>query len=178
MEGRATMMIKKKIKFPLEMKDGVQVRTMEDLKEYFDLEKVCENFMNGKLLTWLEERYYEDEAAQIRSLQQTDPDLKKKLCQILGVEWTGEDSVDLDEIALRQEKLAKLKQLTDDEEILSKVDQVAFDQEDLADLLDEGVKEIILCDNHFVIPLSKRNIRYRGVGKAVVEIKNTQAASV
>ncbi len=167
-------MMKKKSKFPLEMKDGVQVRTMEALKENFDLEKICENFMNGKLLTWLEERYYEEEAEQVKALEQTDADLKKKLCQILGVEWAEEDTVDLDEIALRQERLAKLKQLTDDEEILSKVDQVAFDQEELADLLDEGVKEIILCDNKFVIPLSQKNIRYRGVGKAIVEIKSAQ----
>lgn len=164
----------KKIKFPLIMKDDVQVRAMEELKEHFDLEKVCEYFSNGKLLTWLEERYYEDEAEQIRELDAQDSNLKKKLCDIFGVEWHDMDSVDMEAVALRQEKLAKLKQYTSDEEILSKVEFAAFDQEELADLLDEDAKEIILCDNRFVIPTSRKGIHYIGVGNAVAEIKSRE----
>ena len=39
----------KKIKFPLEMKDGVMVRTIEELRENFDVEKLVEHYESGKL---------------------------------------------------------------------------------------------------------------------------------
>ncbi len=45
-----------------------------------------------------------------------------------------------------------MKSITDDEKILSHVDSVAFSQEELADLLDEGIDTIYLCGADFVIP--------------------------
>ena len=58
----------KKIKFPLVLRNGQRVYTMEELREYFHLEKIYEYFCNGKLTEWLENRYYEEEAKQIREL--------------------------------------------------------------------------------------------------------------
>ena len=46
----------KKIKFALEMKDGIQVRNLEDLRDNFDLEKTVGYFLDGKLITWLNDR--------------------------------------------------------------------------------------------------------------------------
>ena len=66
----------KKIKFTLEMKDGVQVRTLEDLQENFDIEKVVGYFSDGKLQTWLDERYYEDEAEAISKLSKDDENFR------------------------------------------------------------------------------------------------------
>ena len=40
----------KRIKFALEMKDGIQVRSLEDLRKYFDLDKTIGYFVDGKLL--------------------------------------------------------------------------------------------------------------------------------
>ena len=40
----------KKIKFPLEMRDGVQVRDIEELREYFDIEKALGYLLDGKLV--------------------------------------------------------------------------------------------------------------------------------
>ena len=40
---------RKRIKFPLEMKDGSKVREQDDFIEYFDLRKAVEYFFNGKL---------------------------------------------------------------------------------------------------------------------------------
>ena len=40
----------KKIRFPLEMPDGTQVRTLQDLKEHFDLVSALEYYKSGKLL--------------------------------------------------------------------------------------------------------------------------------
>ena len=43
----------KKIKFALKMKDGMEVRTLQELKSGFDLNAVMAYFLDGKLETWL-----------------------------------------------------------------------------------------------------------------------------
>ena len=155
----------KKERFALMMEDGAQVRNIDDLKAHFDVGSVVRDFSSGKLLTWLEDRYYDDEADAIRAINDNDNFLGAKLCKIFGVETP-------EEIERRLQRLNRLKQFTNDEKILSKVDCVAFDQENLADLLDEGVDEIYLCENRFVIPLRMKNKVYIGVGKAVAVIGN------
>ena len=41
------------IRFPLKMKNGAEIRTLDELKENFDLESVLGYFTDGKLATWL-----------------------------------------------------------------------------------------------------------------------------
>lgn len=74
------------------------------------------------------------------------------------------------EIELRNQKIAKLKQYTDDAAILDKVDIVAFDQEELDDLLNEGEGVIYLCEGQFTIPLNIKNKMYIGIGEVEVVI--------
>lgn len=50
----------KKIRFPLEMAEGKMVKELDELQEYFDLEKALEYFQNGKLQKWLENTYNDD----------------------------------------------------------------------------------------------------------------------
>ncbi|MBR6713293.1 MAG: hypothetical protein IKI76_09925 [Selenomonadaceae bacterium] len=157
----------KKERFALMMEDGAQVRNIDDLKAHFDVGSVVRDFSSGKLLTWLEDRYYDDEADAIRAINDNDACLGAKLCKIFGVETP-------EEIERRLQRLNRLKQFTNDEKILSKVDCVAFDQENLADLLDEGVDEIYLCENRFVIPLRMKNKVYIGVGKAIAVIRSKE----
>ena len=159
----------RKVKFPLEMADGAEVRTIEELKEHFDVESVVGYFTDGRLLNWLQSRYYDDEADKVERLTKDDPQLHKKLCGIFGVE-SAED-VDPEEIARRQERLNRLKQYTDDREIWNLVDQVAFDQEDLGDFLDEDITLIYLCNNRFTIPLRVTYKTYVGIGKAIAVIR-------
>lgn len=163
----------KKIKFPLEMRDGVQARTLEELQENFDIEKAMGYLVDGKLCVWLEDRYYMTEAETIRNIDAHAEDAKERLCAALGVEMESNANVDVAEIERRRERLAKLKKYTDDESLWEKVDQVAFDQEDLADLLDENCKEIFLCANKFQIPYSIGNTTYRGIGEASVFVNAT-----
>lgn len=151
----------KKERFALIMEDGAQVRNIDDLKAHFDVGSIIRDFSGGKLLTWLEDRYYDDEAEAVRALNENDDYLEAKLCEIFGVETP-------EIIARRKERLERLKQYTADKKILANVDRVAFDQEELADLLDEGVDEIYLCANRFVIPLRMKNKIYIGVGEAVI----------
>ena len=52
----------KKIRFALEMGDETSVRTIEELRAHYNSEKIVSYFLDGKLLTWLNDRYYTDEA--------------------------------------------------------------------------------------------------------------------
>ena len=159
----------KKIKFPLTMANGTQARSMEELKDNFDAASVVGYFMDGKLETWLNDRYYEEEAEQVAALSKDDPALARKLCAVFGIACAAEDGVDPEEIAYRQERLNRLKQYTDDESLWAQADKVAFDQEDLADLYDAGVEPIYLCAGSFKIPKSKQNLRYIAIAGAVAE---------
>lgn len=157
-----------KIKFPLEMANGEQVRTLGDLKDNFDIEKIVGYFLDGKLKTWLEDRYYEDESEAIASLDRDDADLTKKICDIFGIDFAETENVDAEAIAERNARLEKLKQFTDDEEIIKNIDLVAFNQEELGDLYDKGAEKIYLCEGEFNIPKSKQDLEYVEFGNAVV----------
>ena len=163
----------KKIKFPLEMRDGVQVRNIEELREYFDIEKALGYLLDGRLLTWLEDRYYTHESEEIRKLDVYATDIKEKLGEILGVEINVDSDFDVETIEWRRERLLKLKQYTDDEDIWNKVDYVAFNQEELSDLLDEECKEIYLCGEKFQVPYCIENMLYIGVNNPEVFINAT-----
>ena len=164
----------KKIKFPLMMKDDVQARNLDELKENFDLDKAIGYFLDGKLLTWLEARYYDTEAEAVRNLNKDDADVHRRLCKIFGVEYHAGEApeIDVEAVAERNRRLSELRQYTSDSAILKKVDQVAFNQEDFADLIDENITEIYLCNNLFVIPSNARNKHYIGIRKAEALIRS------
>lgn len=143
------------IKFPLKMR-GVDVRNLEDLRENFDLNAAVAYFKDGKLLKWLEARYYDDEAENISSLDENAPDFREKLCAALGVEFEGDDS-------RVEEKKNRLRELTDDESIIDNAAVTALNQEDLADLLDAGTSTIYLCGTRFSIPIRVTDKKYIGV---------------
>ena len=160
----------KKIKFALEMSDGVKVRTIEDLRDKFDIERTIAYFLDGKLLEWLQDRYYESEVQAVKSLDSNAPDFKQKLCDALGVAYQGED-ISLEEIEEENAKRAKLKQLTSDEEIISHARDTAFSQEELGSLLDAGTETIYLCGKEFHIPLQVEHRHYVGVaGEPLIHI--------
>ena len=156
----------KKIRFALRMNDNIEVRTLPELQEHFDIDSVMGYYLDGKLETWLEDRYYETEIEQIQALDREDPDLSRRLCEIFDVEYVR-DALSQEEIETRNQKIEHLKEFTDDEEILAKVDSVAFSQEELADLLDEGLDTIYLCGEGFQIPSSKKNMTYIGIQTAL-----------
>lgn len=162
----------KKIRFSLEMENGTEVRELEELKESFSLERVLYYIDNGRLFTWLRDRYHDDVAEQIQELDRDDPDYNKKLCGIFEVEYDESAAEDMERAAERARKLALLKELTDDSSYASKIDSMAFDQDDLYDLLDDGITEIYLCGERFSVPLGKKGISYIGVNKPTVVISS------
>ena len=159
----------KRIRFPLKLAQGAEVRTLEELREHFDLEAILEYYKNGKLLTWLEDRYLEGEAEAVQALDAAAPDFQKQLCEVFQVEYTGSD-LDLEEIERRQERLKRLRTITDEAEFIENIDRVAFDQEELADLLDEGANKIYLCGERFTVPASRTGVTYVGIKNPAVHI--------
>ena len=156
----------KKIRFALKM-DGVEVRTLTDLQEHFDIDSVMEYYLNGKLETWLDDRYYDEEANQVRELAPESSELSKKLCEIFHVEYVR-DALTPEEVEARNRKIERLRKITDDEEIVDKVDSVAFTQEELFGLLEKGLDTIYLCGKGFMIPEDVPNKTYIGIQAQVV----------
>lgn len=155
------------VKFPLEVKNGVKARNISEMKENFDVEKVVGYFLDGRLKSWLESRYYEEEAEAVDGLDENDVALAKKLCEIFDVEYEMEE-INNEEIARRNERLAKLKQFTADYDVINNIDVVAFNQEELADLYNKGVTKIYLCEGPFTIPKTKKELEYVEVGSVIV----------
>ena len=164
----------KKIRFPLEMKDGIEVRDIEGLRENFSLEQVLFYLADGKLETWLRDRYMDDIADAVLELDRDEAGFNKKICEIFDVEYTEEEGLDIEAIAERKRRLDLLGDFTDDERFLDAVDQTAFDQDDLYDLLDEDMTIIYLCGERFSIPLGQKGIAYIGVNNPTVVISSKE----
>lgn len=158
----------KKIRFPLKMKSN-DVRTIEELRENFDIESILGYYANGKLLIWLKDRYYDNEFNAVEALESSDNALAQKLCDIFGVEYTAvNNEPDMESIRIRNDKLTKLRQLTENQKIIDAVDLVAFNQDELFDILDEEMDKIYLCGEQFSIPFGRKNIKYIGVNNPLI----------
>lgn len=159
----------KKIRFPLEMKDGIEVRDIGELKENFSLEHVLVYLADGKLITWLRDRYQNEIADAVLALNREDADFHKKICDIFEVEYV-ESQEDIEKAMERKRKETLLKEVTDEEKFYEVVEQIAFTQDDLYDLLDGEETEIYLCGREFAIPLEKSGIHYIGINNPVAVI--------
>ena len=163
------------IRFPLKMKDGTDVRTLEELREHFDLESVLSYFADGKLKTWLADRYYDEMAEKVAALTTDTLDLNAKICEILGVEYKSEsDNTDFGTVKRRKEKLQVLQEITDNQQILENVDAVAFDQDELFDILDKSTAVVFLYGEKFSIPYANSGITYIGVKYPTVFLENSE----
>ena len=163
----------RKVKFPLELKDGYLARSnIEEVRAHFDLEKIIAQFHNGRLKIWLDDHYLPEMAAQVAALDGDAPDLAAQLCAILGVEGVATEHVDSSLIQKREENRQRLSQYTTNPILCDMAEFAAFEQGDLDTLIDEGAREIILCNNAFRIPLLAENRTYYGVGKTVAVIES------
>ena len=77
----------KKIRFPLEMDNGIQVRNMEELRNNFSLGRVLAYVQNDKLEIWLRDRYENNIADAIARLDKRDVELPRKVSEIFDVPY-------------------------------------------------------------------------------------------
>lgn len=164
----------KKIRFALEMKDGAEVRTIEELRETFSLEKALFYLSNGKLVTWLRDRYLDDLAEAVEALEADSDNLPEKLCEIFDVEYDKEAMENLEKAAEINRKKELLKNYTTEDKYFEVVEKIAFDQDELHDLLDNGENTIYLCGEKFSVPISKTGVTYIGVNKPMVVINSKE----
>lgn len=167
----------KKVKLPLEMAFGKQVRSLQELKENWDLEKVLAYYLNGRLLTWLKDRYCYEEADKVEALEtKSGEDLGKVLCDIFEVEFVETDISKIDVAVLenRNKRLEILRSYTADDIVLKNIDKVAFDQQELDMLLDGGETCIYLFKNIYKVPLTLINKNYIGIGDVEVFVNSKE----
>lgn len=171
------------IKFPLIMNDGNEVRTIDELREKFNLEKVTEYYIEGKLKTWLKHRNYIEELSQLEKLDCCDDRNKIPfmLCKIFDVEQVI--NLSISEIEQKKSRLSILKSFSDDEKWEEKLEFIAFTQEELENKLLLGNlnnifdgkmkaqrREVYLCGEIFNVNDKFKNITYIGVNTPFVNI--------
>ncbi len=108
---------------------------------------------------------------EIANLDKDDSCFNSRLCEILGIKYLNEEEFDIKEIESKKLKISKLRQITDDEEIINNIDFVAFEQEDLTDILEKEVSKIYLFEGNYTIPLIKENITYVGINMPVLSFE-------
>lgn len=162
----------KKLRFPLEMENGAEVRTIEELRDNFSMEKVLMYFSDGKLIKWLRNNYLDEEAEAISELDPKDPELNRKICDVFGVEYNELENVDIDEVAVNKQRLARLKEYTSEKRYIDVINKVAFIQNELDGLLGAGANEVYLCGESFEIPLNRENVKYIGINKPIAVISS------
>jgi hypothetical protein len=160
----------KKIRFPLEMENGVEVRSMEELRDNFSISRVLGYLKNGKLEVWLRDRFETDIADKVEQLDLQDEDLAKRVCEIFDIPFNEEAENELKKSAEREERILLLKKYTDDKQFEAVIDSVAFNQDELYDFLDEDSDTIYLCGEKFSIPLAKEGVSYIGINQPTVVI--------
>ena len=163
-------MMAKKIRFPLEMDNGIEVRSIEELRDNFSLARVLAYYKNGKLAIWLRDRYANDLADAIEAVNPSEQNLAKKLSEIFDIPYDEKIEIELKKAAEKEERLKRLKQFTQEQSFIDHIDSVAFDQDELYDLLDEDTEKIYLCGDRFSIPLSKQGVSYVGINNPIAVI--------
>ena len=133
----------RKIRFPLKMKNGAEVRTLDELKENFDLESVLGYYVSGQLVTWLRNYYYDDIADKVEAFDKDSDDISKQLCETLGVEYV-ENDLTVDEVKAKIDRENLLKQLSPEQ-----IKCLATNQEELEKLYFTGIQTIYLAFGEF-----------------------------
>lgn len=98
-----------KVKFQLEM-GGEKVRTLEQLREHFDIFEGMEYVENGKLVKWLKSRGEDELAEAVSAFDPKDKDCPKKLCCALGIAFNDLKYQQLLQIKRGEEERRKVEE--------------------------------------------------------------------
>lgn len=160
----------KKIKFPLEMAGGRQVRELDEFQEAFDLEKAVEYFSNGKLQKWLENNYNDDILEELEELTGEEEDFIQRFTRTLGVDY--EQTADIKKLIKRSELKEKLKRHLSEEELEEILPATADDQETLEGILAEGCSEIYLYAGTYLLPETAHDVILYGIQEPKLTIRS------
>ena len=155
------------------MKDGIKVRTLEELRSHFDAEKVLLYYREGKLLSWLSDRHYDEYIAEFKKIRNTDNPLPE-ICRVLDIKDVDTEYIDVGKIEQKNKKILKVKEYTDRKEVLDNIDLVAVNQKEFEALVKAEEKVIYLCGSQFVCPLSVENVTIEGIDNPKIVINTTE----
>lgn len=163
-----------KIQFALNL-GKVKVNNMSELKKYFQLDYIIINLSDGRLIKWLRDRNENEIADKIVELSLQDKELPQKLCDIFGIKNTF--NITVEKALAKGEKLKILKDYTSEQKFIDNIDNMAFSQEELEQLINDGVREIYLYGDKFKIPSNSKNISYISVNNPVIIQENSNTTN-
>ncbi len=161
--------MKKKVKFPLKMRNGSLVKELDELQANFDLQTVIEYFGNGQLKLWLENNYNDDVLEKINELTGTEPDFILKLTEALGVEYDNE-KVDVLNTVAKSRLRNELGEKFESDKLDEIIDYIAENQNQLEQMIKDGVKKIYLYKNEFYIDDKVKEIYFHGIVKDGISV--------
>ncbi len=163
----------KRIKFPLVMKNGVEVRDIEGLRENFDIVAVVQYFFNGKLERWLENNYHEDILEAVKELDSNQEGFGQKLAEALGANWENSGEFDLQAVVRQTGLKEQLKPYVSEEE-LEEMEYIADTQQELERFARMGCSRVYLFGEQFCIPEWMKNMECIGINhpKICLDVKD------
>ena len=111
----------KLIKFPLEMANGAKVRTLEDLKEHYDVASVIKYYKDGRLQRWLKANY-QDEIAE--NLQESEKQSLRNIFSVLELPEPSDE--DLKNVDLRNISDTENSTATENENLKAEIGYIAY----------------------------------------------------
>lgn len=145
--------LKRKIIFPLEMKDGKKVYSLDELRDNFSVSQIQHHFLNGRLEVWLSDRHLEELAEQIRLIQKEDENALVNVCEVLGIT--------LDEVVMNQiEELKSTSEKEDADNIISLKDETEkLEEIENSDIENETDEPLIFWDTQGIYLDDSNEIR-------------------
>lgn len=162
----------RKIRFGLNMPEKQNIRTLEELKQYFDLKAVLEYYFNNKLTEWLNDRGYASIAEQLNALDRDKDDFEENVCKIFGAQYKAESAgaVTAEDVEALVDRKEEIRKYTDDVNILENAGNVAFNQAELNALVkDDSSKTVYLLGKEFTLNAKYKNKIYIGLNSPTVK---------
>lgn len=166
----------KKIKFPLEMKDGIKVRTIEELRDNIDYEKLIEYCINKKLHIWLSDREYTEYVKQLELIDFSLEASIEKVCDVLGLRYEPNVVGSVNPITIKKnvEKQTYVESIVGEKIDIADPGLIATNQEEFEELLNNDAEIIYLCGDLFELPQNVKSVTINGINSPIVKIDSNK----
>ena len=170
--------MKRRIKFPLFLKDDYPVRNMDELRVNFDLPKLLAYYVDGRLVKWLDDHYEDALCNAVKSLKPDQDDFVEQLCCLLDIPFDNTVKFNYQESFRKNEKIKMIRQYTNRKELLENPDHVAISQEELEQIINIGATDTIwLIGKRFKLPVLNRRTTLRGINYPRIFMPGKSAVS-
>lgn len=153
--------------YPLSV-NGKEITSLAMLRAETKLEELYPLLHDHSLLHWLVAQGQEHTAYTLAQLLRTAK-FTTEFRFILGFPSEHNRELSREELHAYAARKKYISQYTDDEAILSSPYSVAFNQNELNEILFLGINKIYLCEEAFRIPTEITNVFYVGIGGAVIK---------